>query len=183
MLTTSDSLLDRLVRTGEAAAWERFVHLYTPLLAALARRVGLGEPDADDFVQDAFARLLTSIPAYTADGRHTFRDWLKTVALNVWRDRRRKRFPAVGLDVPEPAVEAAFDFAEAEQADRLARRALQIMQADFEPATWRACWESVAEGRPAADVAAELGVSAEVVYAASYRVIKRLRQELAGMWG
>jgi DNA-directed RNA polymerase specialized sigma24 family protein len=66
--------------------------------------------------------------------------------------------------------------------DFLIRRALQIMQTDFEPATWRACWESVVADRPAAEVAAELGVSVEVVYSATYRVIKRLRSELAGAW-
>ena len=33
------------------------------------------------------------------------------------------------------------------------------MQADFQPATWKACWEDVVEGRPAAAVAAELGLT------------------------
>lgn len=181
MPTTSESLLSRLGRAGDTSAWERFVLLYTPLLSALARRVGLNGPDADDFVQDAFTRLLTSIPAYSADGRHRFRDWLKTVALNVWRDRCRKRFPAVGVDVPEPGVEAEFDFVEAEQADRLARRALQIMQSDFEPATWKACWETAVEGRPAADVGRELGMTAAAVYVARSRVLRRVREELDGL--
>jgi DNA-directed RNA polymerase specialized sigma24 family protein len=40
----------------------------------------------------------------------------------------------------------------------------------------------VAESRHAADVAAELGVSVDVVYWASYRVIHRLQRELAGAW-
>ena len=69
-----------------------------------------------------------------------------------------------------------------EDRDFLIRRALQIMQTDFEPTTWRACWERVVADRPAAEVAAELGVSVEVVYAATYRVIRRLRSELAGAW-
>ena len=64
----------------------------------------------------------------------------------------------------------------------LVRRALQIMQADFETSTWQACWENVAVGRPAGEVAANLGVSVDVVYAASYRVIRRLRNELVGAW-
>jgi hypothetical protein len=42
--------------------------------------------------------------------------------------------------------------------------------------------ESVAADRPAAEVAAELGVRVEVVYSATYRVIRRLRRELAGAW-
>jgi RNA polymerase sigma-70 factor (ECF subfamily) len=58
---------------------------------------------------------------------------------------------------------------------------LEIMQADFEPATWRACWEFVVEGRPAAEVARELGLSVNAVYLAKGRVLRRLRAELEGM--
>jgi RNA polymerase sigma-70 factor, ECF subfamily len=179
--TTSDSLLARLGRPGEVEAWERFVHLYSPLLSALARRVGLAGPDEDDFVQDAFTRLLTGIPGYTADSQHRFRDWLKTVALNVWRDRCRKRFPAVGVIGLEPAVEEEFDFVEREQADALARRALQIMQTDFEQTSWQACWKTVVDGQAAEDVARELGMTRAAVYIARSRVLRRVREELNGL--
>lgn len=59
--------------------------------------------------------------------------------------------------------------------------ALKIMRRDFEPTTWKACWENVAMGRPAAEVAEELGISRGAVYVATSRVLKRLRKELAGM--
>jgi DNA-directed RNA polymerase specialized sigma24 family protein len=59
---------------------------------------------------------------------------------------------------------------------------LQIMRTNFEPTTWRACWERVVAGRPAAEVAAELGISVAVVHSATYRVIRRLRSELADAW-
>ncbi|HEY4759019.1 MAG TPA: hypothetical protein VIH42_00420 [Thermoguttaceae bacterium] len=39
------------------------------------------------------------------------------------------------------------------------------------------------EGRPAADVADELGMSLCAVYKAKSRVLLRLRQELAGLHG
>jgi RNA polymerase sigma-70 factor (ECF subfamily) len=55
------------------------------------------------------------------------------------------------------------------------------MQTDFQPTTWRACWEVAAVGRPATDVAAELGLSVNAVYAACFRVLGRLRQELRGL--
>jgi RNA polymerase sigma-70 factor (ECF subfamily) len=55
------------------------------------------------------------------------------------------------------------------------------MQSDFQPATWRACWEHVAEGRPAAEVAAELGMTEGAVYVARCRVLRRLRSELEGL--
>ena len=53
------------------------------------------------------------------------------------------------------------------------------MQTDFQPATWKACWETVVAGRHAADVAAELGLSENAVYLAKARVLRRLREELA----
>jgi RNA polymerase sigma-70 factor (ECF subfamily) len=55
------------------------------------------------------------------------------------------------------------------------------MQSDFEPATWKACWECVVNGRPAADVSAELGLSVAAVYIARSRVLRRLRDELRGL--
>jgi RNA polymerase sigma-70 factor (ECF subfamily) len=53
------------------------------------------------------------------------------------------------------------------------------MQTEFQPATWKAYWEHAAVGRPAAEVAAELGMSVNAVYLATSRVLRRLRQELA----
>ncbi len=38
------------------------------------------------------------------------------------------------------------------------------MEAEFQPVTWKACWECVVRGRPAAEVAAELGVTPNAVY-------------------
>ncbi len=55
------------------------------------------------------------------------------------------------------------------------------MRADFEETTWRACWEMVVAGRPAAAVAAELGLTVGAVYAAKFRVLKRLRRDLRGL--
>ena len=55
------------------------------------------------------------------------------------------------------------------------------MQADFKPVTWRAVWEHAVQGRPAAEVAAELGLTTAAVSCAKFRVISRLRQELRGL--
>ncbi len=55
------------------------------------------------------------------------------------------------------------------------------MHTDFQPSTWKACWELIVAGRPAAEIAAELGLSENAVYLAKARVLRRLRQELAGL--
>src|SRR5207248_2374355 len=69
MSQTPVSLLERLRRPGEEAAWMRFVELYTPLLYYWGRRAGLQEPDAADLVQDVLTLLVRKLPEFTYD-RH-----------------------------------------------------------------------------------------------------------------
>jgi RNA polymerase sigma-70 factor (ECF subfamily) len=173
-----------LRRPDEQAAWQRFVHLYTPLLYYWARRAGTPENDAADLVQEVLLVLVKKLPEFEYDRARSFRGRLRTIALNKWRERCR-RFAA------QPTMESGLsqlseqdvcaDFEETEYRQHLVRRALQIMQAEFEPTTWKACWEFVVSGRPASEVAAELKVSVDVVYAAKSRVLRRLREELAGL--
>ena len=68
-----------------------------------------------------------------------------------------------------------------EYREYVTRRAMELMQSDFEPATWRAFWATVVEGRPVDDTAAELGITPNAVYIAKGRVLRRLREELAGL--
>jgi RNA polymerase sigma-70 factor, ECF subfamily len=181
MQTTSVSLLERLRQPADQLAWTRFVDLYTPLLLQWARRAGLQESDAADLIQDVFQLLLRKLPEFAYDQQKSFRGWLRTVLLNQWRTRLRRRTeqPLDEAGAVEPAGEDGL--AEEEYRNYLVGRALQIMQRDFQPATWQACWEHVGRGRPAAEVAAELGLTVKAVYLAKARVLRRLRQELDGL--
>ena len=104
--------------------------------------------------------------------------------LNQWRTSRRRRTDqtleenGARLAVPDDSDALM----EKEYRDYLIGRALQVMKTDFQPATWQACWEHVGRGRPAAEVAAELGISVKAVYLAKARVLRRLREELDGLW-
>jgi RNA polymerase sigma-70 factor (ECF subfamily) len=186
MHTTPISLLERLRSPEEAEAWDRFVYLYTPLLFSWARGVGLQPSDAGDLVQDVFALLLKKLPEFQYDRQKSFRAWLRQVTLNKWRERCRNQraagFSPAGADLDQlPSPEHADAFWEREYRQRLVGRALELMQKDFKPATWRACWEHVVSGKPAAAVASELGLTVGAVYAAKFRVLARLRQELKGL--
>jgi RNA polymerase sigma-70 factor (ECF subfamily) len=184
--TTSASLLERLRRPGDQEAWQRFTALYTPLLYYWTRHLGLQPHDAADLVQEVFALLVQKLPEFTYDRQKSFRAWLRTLLLNKWRDHRRRRNEPP-LDAADPAFaelaapDAAVALGEAEYQQTLIRQALEVMKAEFQPTTWRACWEYVALGRPAAQVAAELGLSVGAVYVAKSRVLSRLRQELKGL--
>jgi len=182
MNKTSATLIDRLRMSGDSQAWERFVELYTPLLYHWARRMGLREPDAADLVQDVFTLLLKKLPQFTYDEQKSFRSWLRTITFNRWSEKQRSagaRREAGGAPLPEQAGPDAVEaFWEEEYQRHLVRRALEVMQSEFQPTTWKACWEMVVSDRPAAEVAAELGLSAGAVRAAKFRVLSRLRQEL-----
>jgi RNA polymerase sigma-70 factor (ECF subfamily) len=184
MHTTPVSLLERVRQPGEQQAWARFVEMYTPLLFYWARRMGLQQSDAADLVQDVFATLVQKLPAFTYDRSKSFRSWLRTVLHNKWRDQQR-RAAVRGLQdshlsehVPPVEPEAWW---EAEYRELLVARALELMQSEFQPTTWKACWEMVVSGRSGAEVAMELGLSVDAVYAAKSRVLRRLRQELEGL--
>jgi RNA polymerase sigma-70 factor (ECF subfamily) len=185
-METPVSLLERLRQPASDHAWERFVELYAPLLYYWARRTGCQKPDAEDLVQEVLLLLMCKMPEFRYDQQQSFRAWLRTVSHNCWRNlRRRAELPrAAGTpDLDElPATDEADAFWEEEYRQRLVGRALELMQAEFQPATWRACWECVVNGKPAAEVGRTLGISIGAVYMAKSRVLSRLRQELAGLY-
>jgi RNA polymerase sigma-70 factor (ECF subfamily) len=181
MHTTPVSLLQRLRRPGEQEAWASFVRLYTPLLFFWANRLGLQDQDAADLVQDVFLALVRALPGFDYDRRKSFRAWLRTILLNHARNRLRQRV-ARPLDEKALAVaDPAGELAEAEYREQLVGRALELIRGDFRPTTWKAFWECQVAGRPAAAVAAELGLSVGAVYVARSRVLSRLRTELEGL--
>jgi RNA polymerase sigma-70 factor (ECF subfamily) len=187
MTSTPVSLLQRLRGLARseaaAAAWSEFVELYTPVLYSWTSRLGLQPADAADLVQDVFVILVRKLPEFQYDSGKSFRAWLRTVLMNRWRDGE-KRAAVVSQETGHPALGEAnvlgqtSELEEAEYRELLVRRALEMMQREFRPATWKACWEQVVQGRSAAEVAAELGLSVNAVYVARSRVLRRLREYL-----
>jgi RNA polymerase sigma-70 factor, ECF subfamily len=184
MNETSPTLLERLRRPDDQAAWPEFVQLYTPLLYHWAQQLGLQSAEAADLVQDVFVNVVKAMPDFQYDGRRSFRAWLCTLARNKFRDARRKHAPVAvgsGLDAVPDGRDPLAEVDEAEYRGFLTDRALQLARKEFAPATWQAFWGVVVEGRPAIDVATECGLSANAVYLARGRVLRRLRESLEGL--
>ena len=185
MHATSFSLLERLREPDDHAAWARFVRLYTPLLLHWGRRAGLQPDDAADLVQDVFALLLVKLPAFRHDGVRNFRSWLRTVTLNKWRERvRRVALPVAAgtaalAEVADPGPPE--EFWEVEYREGLVAEALRLLRSEFDATTWRAYWEYVVGERSAQEVGDELGLTAGAVRAAKFRILGRLRREMAGL--
>jgi RNA polymerase sigma-70 factor, ECF subfamily len=191
---TSRSLLER-VKADEPEAWDRLVALYAPLVFRWCRGWELREEDAADVFQEVFQAVATHIAGFRKEREgDTFRGWLRTITRNKVRDhfRRRGREPegvggtgAQGRRAGVPAPQAADeDSAAGEEEERgLFRRALRLIQGEFAERTWQAFWQTAVEGRPAAEVAAELSMSPGAVRVAKSRVLRRLREELGDVTG
>ena len=186
MDSTSVSLLRRLRQPDQQAAWQRFVDLYAPLIYHWNRSQGLNPTDAADLVQDVLDTLTTKLPDFQYDPARRFRGWLRTITVNKARDfqRRNSARPSTGVEetIQKVTVADAADlFDEAQYRAFLVQRLRQMMEAEFEPQTWQACWKYVTQQRSAADVGRDLGISANAVRVAKCRVLCRLREELNGL--
>jgi len=185
MHSTPLTLIDRLRRQQDPANWRRFIELYSPLLFEWARRNRIPDADAADLVQNVLVLLIKQLPQFEHRPGGSFRAWLFTVLRNCWRDqcRAHARQPAIARGI-SPDDQAGADpideLTETEYRNYLLRRTLQVIKTDFPESTWRAFCLHVIEGRPAAEVATEIGVTTNAVYLARGRVVKRLREELAG---
>lgn len=188
--STRSSLLER-VKSKDAEAWRRLVDLYGPLVFHWCRRQNLQPEDMADIFQEVFRAVAGHIVHFRKERREdSFRGWLLVITHNKIRDyyRRQGKGPvaAGGSDaqrlldqVPAPASSA--DSAEMDQQHRLLHRALDLIRAEFEERTWQAFWGVVVEGQTPAEVAEALGVSANAVYKAKARVLRRLREELGDL--
>lgn len=191
MSATPTSLLERLRLRPDAASWQRLVDLYAPLVGTWLRSQGVQPADVDDLTQEVLQTLVRELPHFHHDLRPgAFRRWLRGIALNRLRSFRRARrpLPAGGA----PALEEALDRLEDPESDlsrrwdeehdrHVVRRLLELIEPEFEPATWRAFRMVVLEGKPPREVAAALAVSANAVRIAKSRVLARFRQEIDGL--
>jgi RNA polymerase sigma-70 factor (ECF subfamily) len=186
---TSRSLLERL-KADDAAAWDRLISLYAPLVYRWCRRWDLPEQEIADVLQEVFHAVATHIASFRKEREgDTFRGWLRTIAQNKVRDhfRRVGREPggAGGTDaqvrlstLPAPRS-ADEDDSRDELADRdVVDRALELIRGEFEQRTWQAFWLTAVEDRVPKEVAIELGMSPGAVRVAKSRVLRRLRDEL-----
>jgi len=150
------------------------------------QRLGLQHAEALDVVQDVFLLLQKKLPEFEYDAGKRFRGWLRTVTINKCRDYLRKRnrdaHQAESAELRRIADGDNVElFTDEEYRQHLVRQAMSLMQSEFEPATWKACWEHTVSERPAQDVAKELGMTVNAVYLAKSRVLRRLREQLAGL--
>ena len=180
--TTSEGLLHRLSHSADTEAWELFVRVYAPAIHQHAISCGLENADALDVTQEVLLQVSQQIAAFEYDrSRGRFRDWLRRIAhrrcLDLLRVRRRIRARETpGLtDLEAPRLASEWDQTLMEEMTRVA---MLKVAGQVEPKTWQAFEATWIHGKPAPEVAGEMGIPVAHVYLAKSRVLARIRREL-----
>ena len=119
----------------------------------------------------------------------SFRGWLWTITRNEVRmhfRRKGDRPQATGGTDAQHAIQQIPDVFTSDTdptpesaKQRLVRRALSLIRAEFQPNTWQAFWRTTVDGQPAPEIAEELSMSPGAVRQAKHRVLMRLREFLS----
>ncbi|HVC99257.1 MAG TPA: sigma-70 family RNA polymerase sigma factor [Pirellulales bacterium] len=193
VIPTSVSLLERLrLAEPDDPHWRRLHDIYEPwILGWLARVPELGT-ESHDVAQEVLMVVVKELPNFNRQRDGSFRRWLGNVVVNRLRShwKRLKRRPSLGLD---DAAGAEFVEQLADPASALSRewdrqhdqfvldRLMTTVRADFSETTWEAFRRCALDGETTAAVAADLGITINAVLMAKSRVLKRLREEAAGL--
>ena len=128
------------------------------------------------------------MPQFKHSGRTgAFRTWLRTVTVHRLRgySRARRSRPDQAVDEQlDHLADSGSDLArvwDKEHDEFILERLLELIEPEFTPAAWHAFHRQCVDGLTASQAAAELGVSANAVLIAKSRVLRRLRQEAAGL--
>jgi len=177
-------LPDRLARDLDGS-FEELVLAHERLVFGLALRVVGDRGDAEEVAQDTFERAYWALAGYPAErvAAMRLRPWLARIALNLARNRLRRRPPpARSLEDGDgqPLAVAAPAAAEpAQVAERGQERALLAELLAGLPRTYR---EAVVlrhvEGLPYAEVAEVLGRPVGTVKTHVHRGVRQLRDDL-----
>jgi RNA polymerase sigma-70 factor, ECF subfamily len=190
---TSVSLLDRLkAAEPDDPQWRRLHDIYEPwILHWLARVPDLGD-EARDITQEVLMVLVRELPKFSRQRDGSFRRWLSNILLNRVRThwKQRKRRPRVGLG-GESAEDFAAQLADptsalSRQWDRehdqfVLQRLMATVEHDFNKTTWEAFRRCALAGESPTIVAAHLGVTVNAVLTGKSRILRRLREEAAGL--
>lgn len=193
MSKTRISLLERVCDLRDDRSWSEFDAIYRPLIFGYLRGLKIQEHDAHNLTQAVFCRLMVSLPKFKLDRQKgRFRTYLWRLTYNTLVDGARRR--KVRDRAEEEWVRRFRDADESESRihekmflDRHRRRILEValsrVRAEVAPTAW-VCFEGrLVQRRPAAEIAAELGITPNAVHVYTSRVRKEVRRRCAEVEG
>ncbi len=182
--TTTTLLLDGLRDARNETAWREFYGRYMPIIVCFSRKLGLDDADAADVAHDTLACFVREYRDGKYDReRGRLRSWIIAIVQSrvacFKRDQARRHEVRGQSAINDlPAESQLTKVWEAEHRRVIVQRALADLHSHTRLAvrTIRAFERLVIDERPAAEVAAELGITPADVYVAKHRVAKHLRR-------
>ncbi len=179
---TTTRLLDALHDRGNEPAWAQIDSRYRPVIAGLARRLGLSDADADEVSQRTLAEFVRAYRENKYDrSKGRLSSWILGIAhrtaLKVHRESRRAgpTDPSLMEETPdEPTLRSIW----ADERDRaILSRAMDMLrdESSFDDRTLLAFELAAIRAVPAREAAAQCSMTVDQVYVARTRVTKRLR--------
>jgi len=180
-LITTTLLLARLHDSRDEGAWQLFDGRFRGVIVATGLRLGLSRSDAEEAAQETIAQALRDYQAGRYDrSRGRLSSWIVSIARHRIVDLQRARKPHLDLEramaeTRESDVAAAFDQA---LERRIFEEAWALVRAtsNASEATLMAFELTALRSVPAAEAAAQCGLSVDQVYVARNRVSQRLKE-------
>jgi RNA polymerase sigma factor (sigma-70 family) len=172
-----------------SSAWDDFYRVYDDLIRHFVVAQGVPSSDVDDCVQDVWSEVAARLSKFDRPAdRPGLRAWLfalvRSKATNAFRKRARQ--PSESLD---ERIDAGHEPGDAQDdpamlfEQRWERAVLDSMLAqlheELSPTNSRILRMRVFEGSRVEDVAGELNMAPEQVYARQHRILKKLRARVA----
>ena len=179
------------IRLNDQAAWQQVVHKFGPVVFQWCLASGVSPQDAADIGQEVFEAVSKNLHRFSrTQADQTFVGWLRQITRYKIADFQRRLFQTPDArggstfqtmlsSIPgeQDDANSASELSQTELSLAL-RGTLEATRKQFHPQTWAAFWETAVKDRPAADVAADLDMSAVAVRKAKSRVLRRLREAL-----
>jgi RNA polymerase sigma-70 factor (ECF subfamily) len=170
-----DSPLLERARAGDPAAVSELLAPHLETVRRLAYRTALRQDDAEDLAQEAFLRILRTLPAFR--GECALRSWIYRIALNVCLTARSRPRPAT-LDsddyaTPDPAPGPEGIAMSRVLGDRIVEEVRRLPAGCREAVTLR-----LLEDLPYEEVAEVLGIPVNAARQRIHRGMKQLRARL-----
>jgi len=170
-----DTALMAAVGQGDVDAFAVLVERHTTSLYRVGMRMLSDAHEAEDVVQDCFARLWQNAPRWTPAGAGLV-GWLHRVAMNLCFDRKRRFRVITTPELPDSADDAplADSLIEADQAQRAVRAALDDLPERYRAALVLCYYEGFTNAL-AADV---MDLNIKAMESLLFRARRQLRERL-----
>ena len=192
MITTNETLLQRVKNMDSHDAWKEFFDAYWGPIIRYCRKLGLSDAQAEEVLQETMVALMRIVPTFEYNSnKGRFRNFLLTIVhrkalacmRRVKRDSNEPWDEAIHAQINSTAPFETWVDGENEQHWKEAIRdeVVENLRNDsrVEASTWAIFEAYVLSHQDASQVAVQYGVKENSVYQIKNRLMRRIKAEVA----